>query len=115
MFKRLAFVALLSSFCIVLQSCALLQPAPQDLVTKGDHVGLAKFYKEQAHELREKAKVWDTLAESYEHHKDPHGKVEPQQHAVHCRAVAGSYREAADEADALATTHQQQLPGGVIQ
>lgn len=110
MFKRLAIVALLSSFCLAIQGCALIQPAPQDLVNKDDHAGLAKFYKEQAQELREKAVVWDTLAESYERHRDPHGKLEPQQHAAHCRAVAASYRKAADEADALAAAHQQQVP-----
>jgi hypothetical protein len=110
MFKRLAVVALLFSFCLAFQGCALLQPAPQDLVEKGDHAGLAKFYKEQAQELREKAKVWETLAESYARHRDPHSKIEPEQHAAHCRAVAASYRKAADEADALATEHQQQIP-----
>jgi hypothetical protein len=110
MFKRLAIVTLLSSFCLAFQGCALIQPAPQDLVNKGDHPGLANFYKEQAQELREKATVWDTLAESYERHRDPHGKIEPAQHAAHCRAVAASYRKAADEADALATEHRQQLP-----
>lgn len=110
MFKRLAVVALLSSFCLALHGCALLQPAPQDLVEKGDHAGLAKFYKAEAQELREKATVWDTLAESYERHPEPHTKIEPQQHAAHCRAVAASYRKAADEADALATEHQQQIP-----
>jgi hypothetical protein len=110
MLKRLAVVALLSSFCLALHGCALLQPAPQDLVEKGDHAGLAKFYKAEAQELREKATVWDTLAESYERHPEPHTKIEPQQHAAHCRAVAASYRKAADEADALATEHQQQIP-----
>ena len=109
MFKRLAIVALLSSVCLTFQSCALIQPAPQDLVNKGDHEGLTNFYKGQAQELREKATVWDTLAESYERHRDPHGKIEPQQHAAHCRAVAASYRKAADEADALATEHRQQI------
>jgi predicted secreted Zn-dependent protease len=95
---------------LALHGCALLQPAPQDLVEKGDHAGLAKFYKAEAQELREKATVWDTLAESYERHPEPHTKIEPQQHAAHCRAVAASYRKAADEADALATEHQQQIP-----
>jgi len=115
MFKRLAVAALLFSFCLAFQGCALLHPPPQDLVTKGDHAGLVNYYKEQAQELREKAKVWDTLAESYERHRDPHGKVEPQQHAAHCRAVASSYRKAADEAAALATAHRQEIPHGSIQ
>ena len=114
MFKRLVVVVLLFSFGLAVQGCAMIHTPPQDLVTKGDHAGLANYYKEQAQELREKAKVWDTLAESYERHRDPHGKLEPEQHAAHCRAVAASYRKAADEADALATEHRQQLPHGVI-
>ena len=99
----------MSSFCLAFQGCTLIQPAPQDLINKGDHAELTKFYKEQAQELREKATAWDTLAESYERHQEPHGKLEPQQHAAHCRAVAASYRKAADEADALATAHQRQI------
>ena len=114
MFKRLAIIALLSSLCLAFQGCALIQPPP-GLSRQGDHAGLANYYKEQAQELREKAKTWDTLAESYERHRDPHDKVEPQQHAAHCRAVAASYRKAADEADALATAHQQEIPHGVVQ
>lgn len=115
MLKRLVGVALLCSFSVVVQGCAMIQTPPQDLVTKGDHAGLANYYKEQAQELRDKAKVWDTLAESYERHRDPHGKIEPEQHAAHCRAVAASYRKAAAEADALATDHRQQLPHGALQ
>lgn len=115
MAKRLAIVALLCSFGFTFQGCALIQPPPQNLVTKGDHAGLANYYKEQAQELRDNAKVWDTLALSYERHGDPHGKIEPAQHAAHCRAVAASYRKAADEADVLATEHRQQLPHGVMQ
>ena len=112
MFTRLAIIALLWSLCVAFQGCALLQPPPEDLVTKGDHAGLANFYQEQAQELREKAKTWDALAESYKRHSEPHGKVEPAQHAAHCSAVAASYRKAADEADALATAHRQELPQG---
>lgn len=115
MLKRLAIVALLSVLSLPFHGCVLIQPPPQDLVARSDHAGLAKYYNEQAQELREKAKVWDTLAESYARHRDPHGKLEPEQHAAHCRAIAASYRKAADEADALATEHRQQLPHGVIQ
>jgi hypothetical protein len=115
MLRRLAIFALMSTSCVLFQGCALIQSPPQDLVAKSDHSGLAKYYDEQAQELREKAKLWDTLAESYRRHQDPHGKVEPEQHAAHCKAVAASYRKAADEANALATEHRQQLPHGVIQ
>jgi hypothetical protein len=115
MFNRLAIVALRSCICLVFQGCALLQPPPQDLVTKGDHAGIANYYQEQAHELREKAKKWDALAESYERHGNRYGKLEVEQDAAYCRAVAASNRKAADEADALAISHQRQLPQGVTQ
>lgn len=115
MFKRLAIVALLSCICLVSQGCARIQPPPQDLVTKGDHAGLANYYQEQAQELREKAKKMDALAESYERHGYRYSKLEVEQDAAYCRAVAASNRKAADEADALAVSHRRQLPQGATQ
>ena len=114
MSKPFVIVALLSLAGFVLPGCGMVQPTPQDLVSKKDHRGLADYYKDQAQELREKAKTWDVLAESYEMHGDPHGKVEPKDHAAHCRAIAASYRKAAEEADVLAREHGQQVPHGVI-
>jgi hypothetical protein len=114
MSKHVLLVALLSIAGLAFQGCGMVQPAPQDLLTKKDHRGLADYYKDQAQELRDKAKTWDVLAESYEMHGDPHGKVEPKDHAAHCRAIASSYRKAAEEADVLAREHQQQLPHGVV-
>lgn len=110
MFKQLPVVILLFSLCFTFQGCAGLEPQSQDLTEKEDHAGLAYFYKNEAKELREKARVWDTLAESYEHQQDPSSTIEQQQHATYCRAVAASYRKEADKADALATEHQRQIP-----
>jgi hypothetical protein len=76
---------------------------------------LAAFDKHQAEKLREKAKRWDDLAESYERHGDPHGKLEAKQHAAHCRAIAQNYRKAAEEADALAAEHRAMMPHGMVQ
>jgi len=116
MFKRLVVVAaLLSSFSLVVQGCVKkAHIPPQNLVITEDHAGLVTYYNEQAQELREEAKVWDKLAELYERQAEIYLKQEPKQQASHCRAVADSYRKAADEANALATEHsqQQQLPHG---
>jgi hypothetical protein len=107
--------ALLFSFSLVVQGCAKIHAPSQNLVIREDHAGLVTYYNEQAQELREDAKVWDTLAELYERQAEIHGKLEPEQHAVHCRVVAASYRKAADEVNALATEHRQQLSHGVMQ
>jgi predicted Zn-dependent protease len=95
--------------------CETIRPAPENMVSKNDHAGLANYYKNQANELTEKAKSWDMLAESYERHGDPHGKVEPKDHAAHCKSVANAYRQAAGEADALAREHRNQIPHGMLQ
>jgi hypothetical protein len=55
------------------------------------HEGLANYYSKQAQELREKAKNWEFMAESYEKHTDLHAKTEPKQHAAHCRAIAQNF------------------------
>jgi hypothetical protein len=108
--------ALLFSFSLVVQGCAKnVRIPPQNLVIREDHAGLVTYYNEQAQDLREDAKLWDMLAELYERQAEIYGKLEPDQRAVHCRAVAGLYRKAADEATALATEHRQNLPHGVMQ
>ena len=75
------------------------------MIKADDHGGLATYYAQQAQELRAKAKAWETTAESYEKHSEPHGKTEPKQHAAHCRAIARNYEKAAEEADELAREH----------
>jgi hypothetical protein len=41
--------------------------------------------------------------------------MDPKQHAAHCKTIADAYRQAAAEADALATEHRGQLPHGMVQ
>lgn len=116
MFKHLVVAALLLSFSLVVQGCAKkIHIPPQNLIIREDHAGLVNYYNERAQEIREEAKVWDMLAETYERQAEIQGKLGPKQRAVHCRAAAASYRKAADEANALATEHGQKLPQGVIQ
>jgi len=114
MIYRRLMMALLAMGCVViLQACA--GGPPREAIEQRDHPALVAFYKQQAEEFREKAQRWDDLAESYERHGDPHGKLEPKQHAAHCRAIAQDYRKAAEEADALVTEHRAMLPHGMIQ
>ncbi len=80
---------------------------PPDMIARDDHVGLATYYEYEAKALREKARIWEAWAESYERHRPPHGKIEAEQHAAHCRAAASSYRKAAEEAAALAREHRE--------
>jgi len=84
-------------------------------IEQRDHPALVTFYKHQAEEFRDKAKHWDGVAESYERHPDQAGKDDPKKHAAHCRAIAKSYRAAAEEADALVTEHRAMLPHGMLQ
>ncbi|HEY6261196.1 MAG TPA: hypothetical protein VIW47_06360 [Nitrospiraceae bacterium] len=104
MFRRLAVVILLSSFYLAFQGCSLVEPPPEDLVIKGDHKALAKFYRLQARELRAKAQDWDSqayMAERFYGQKD---------HVAMCRTKASLYRKAAEEADAMRTAELQYLP-----
>ena len=115
MLRHLFILVVLSMFIGASTGCETIRPAPENMVSKSDHAGLANYYKNQANELTEKAKSWDMLAESYERHGDPHGKVEPKDHAAHCKSVANAYRQAAGEADALAREHRNQIPHGMLQ
>jgi hypothetical protein len=88
---------------------------PEEMVTRGDHSGLASHYTREALALRQKAEGWEALADFYERHQFPHGKLDPKEHATHCRAIAGAYRKAADEAQALANAHRGEISQGLTQ
>ena len=88
---------------------------PQSMISANDHNGLAIYYAQQAQELREKVKSWEFTAEFYEKHQDPKTKAESAKHAAHCRAIAQNYKNAAAEAEALATEHRAMLPHGKMQ
>lgn len=85
----------------------------QELLDRHDHAGLVSYYQNEAEMHRAKAKQWSDAAGYYEQHREPHGKLEPAQHAAHCRALADLHQKAAVEADALAADHQSMTsPGG---
>jgi len=102
MLKRALFVMLVSFACGIL-SQAYAGTSPVSSINKNDHASLAKYYSKEAKDLNEKAKFWDMLAEVYEKHNDP-------EHASHCKTIAKDYREAAQEATVLATTHRAKAP-----
>ncbi|WP_455243349.1 hypothetical protein [Petrachloros mirabilis] len=84
----------------------------QELMDRHDHAGLVSYYQKEAEMHRAKAKQWADAARYYEQHREPHGKLEPAQHAAHCRALADLHQKAAIEADALATDHQAMMSSG---
>jgi hypothetical protein len=100
----MTFIFLTVWLLLVLQGCG--ETAVQRMINANDHRALATYYAQQAQALRAKAKAWETTAESYEKHSEPHGKTEPKQHAAHCRSIARNYTKAADEADELASEHR---------
>lgn len=98
----------------VVSHVAAADKSPMASINQNDHSSLSSYYAEQAKELQEKAKHWDMLAETYEKHQEPGGKMSPAEHAAHCKKIAKDYREAAQEADALAREHRAMLPHGQV-
>ncbi|WP_447978024.1 hypothetical protein [Candidatus Nitrospira bockiana] len=109
---RSSLVLMTIILALALQGCTA--TSPQRMLDQQDHAGLANYYSQQAQDFREKAERWDFMAEFYETHPPPHGKVDVPQHARHCREIAQSYRKAADEAEALAMEHRRLRPHGVV-
>ena len=84
----------------------------QEMLDRHDHAGLVAYYQKEAEMHRTKAKQWSDAAHYYEQHREPHGKLDPAQHAAHCRAVAELHQKAAVEADALAADHRAMVSTG---
>lgn len=104
------WVAMVSAvgLMVALYGCA--ETSMQRMMNANDHNGLANYYTQQAQEMRAQAKQWESWAEYYDKHPDLYGKIEPAQHAAHCRAIAQNNLKAADEADALAREHRAMRP-----
>ncbi len=86
--------------------------SPQRMIEQHDHAGLAEYYTDEAQELRDEAKHWDSMAELYEKHPDPDTEniVPSKRLAAHSREIAKNDREAADDIEALAAKHRTLLP-----
>ena len=110
MLLKLKWVTVFMVFGLVVAMQSFAATSVESMINKSDHKGLANYYAKQAQELTEKAKYWEHTAEFYEKHPDPKAKADSDQHAGHCRAIAKSYTEAADEAKALASEHGKDLP-----
>ena len=92
----------------MLVGCASVVPVPpSQMVQQNDHAGLAAWYKEEASHLRAHAEDMRQMAKNYEQRM-----TKPKQKSVliqHCRNLVEKYTKAAEEADALAKLHKEQL------
>ena len=78
----------------------------KEMMEKGDHGGLADYYKKQANEARHKADDMKTMASEYLK-KYPKG-----QYSKHCENMADKYLSEAKDNDALAELHSKAAKGG---
>ena len=114
MAKRWLVVGLMFLILGVVSHARAAGTSPLESINKNDHSALLTYYSEQAKELQDRAKHWDMIAEAYEKHPEPAGKTSSAEHAAHCRSIAKDYRQAAQEADALAREHRAMLPHGQV-
>jgi DNA repair photolyase len=78
----------------------------KEMLEKGDHAGLAEYYKKEADEARHKAEGQKAMASEYLK------KYPKNQYAKHCEKMADKYLEEAKENDALAEIHSKAAKGG---
>ncbi len=78
----------------------------KEMLEKGDHAGLAEYYKKEADEARHKAEGQKAMASEYLK------KYPKNQYAKHCEKMADKYLEEAKENDALAEIHSKMAKGG---
>ena len=78
----------------------------KEMMGKGDHGGLADYYKKQADEARHKAEDMKTMASEYLK------KYPKNTYAKHCEKMADKYLDEAKENDALAEIHSKIAKGG---
>ena len=78
----------------------------KEMMEKGDHAGLADYYKKQADEARHKAEDMKTMASEYLK------KYPKNTYAKHCEKMADRYLQEAKENDALAEIHSKLVKGG---
>jgi DNA repair photolyase len=78
----------------------------KEMLEKGDHAGLAEYYKKQADEARHNAEGEKAMASEYLK-KYPKG-----QFSKHCEKMADKFLAEAKENDALADLHSKAAKGG---
>lgn len=82
------------------------EPKLKEMIEKGDHAGLAEYYKKEADEARHKADSMKAMASEYLK-KYPKG-----QYSKHCEKMADKYLAEAKDNDALAEMHSKAAKGG---
>ncbi len=89
----------------VLTGCAT--APPRDLVERDDHAGLAAWYEQEAANLRARAGEMRDMAKAYEVRMTKPGQR--SELVRHCQALVERYTKAAEEAEALAKLHRDQI------
>ena len=82
------------------------EPKLKEMIEKGDHAGLADYYKKEAEEARHKADGMKAMASEYLK-KYPKG-----QYSKHCEKMADRYLAEAKENEELAEMHSKAAKGG---
>jgi hypothetical protein len=88
------------------EALAVHGPKLKEMIEKGDHAGLAEYYKKEADEARHKADSMKGMASEYLK-KYPKG-----QYSKHCEKMADKYLAEAKDNDALAELHSKAAKGG---
>lgn len=93
---------------VMVISCASVPP--RELVERNDHGGLAAWYTQEAARLRGKAEEMRRMAEEY---AKPSYRLSAKENradlVTHCQLFIESYTKAAEEAEALARLHREQI------
>lgn len=76
-------------------------PETKEMLEKGDHAGLAEYYKKKAEEARHKAADMKTMATEYLK------KYPKNTYAKHCEKMEDMYLKEAKEHEALAEMHSK--------
>jgi hypothetical protein len=80
---------------------------PKELIERNDHSALASWYEKEAAHLRQRADQMNVMAMDYQKRMTKPGQK--SELVRHCEALVDQYTKAAEEADALAQLHQEQI------
>jgi hypothetical protein len=105
MFKVMRLASAFAIFSLLLAMASFAATDPGSSIASGKHQELASYYAEQAQDFKAKARFWDNVAESYEHHPELYKATDIADEAAHCRQIARNFRKMADEAANLASEH----------
>ena len=98
-----------------LSACSFVATPPAELLARNDHVALAAWYENEAARLRQKAQEMEQMVEEYR--RDPERAQRMMSHGSpkvdfvqQCHILAAAYRNAATQAETLATSHREFIP-----